>query len=239
MAPVTLQSGLPMLKSLDMAKLLNASSVSWDETHETMIFFWTDAHPNTSLNLRHSKTAQTLPWKLRDTWTGLAAERPIRDVKFKLRGSSKHGEGQGRMIQRWTVRDCAAWQWKLRKWQNFCQMIICIHLLYLFQCLTGHFLAIQAVRLLRTLRINRTRVNLVRLSRETCGNSCQVVRTFVDSGPFCQHSASILPAFSAWSFWHFGPVAISCWEGTPKLQCLIDPDRLSESLKHLQYPSVL
>lgn len=25
----------------------------------------------------------------------LAAERPIRDVKFKLRGSSKHGEGQG------------------------------------------------------------------------------------------------------------------------------------------------
>jgi hypothetical protein len=101
------------------------------------------------------------------------------------------------------------------------------------------FLAIQAVRLLRTLRINRTRVNLVRLSRETCGNSCQVVRTFVDSGPFCQHSASILPAFSAWSFWHFGPVAISCWEGTPKLQCLIDPDRLSESLKHLQYPSVL
>ena len=57
------------------------------------------------------------------------------------------------------------------------------------------FLAIQAVRLLRTLRINRTRVNLVRLSRETCGNSCQVVRTVVDSGPFCQHSASILPAF--------------------------------------------
>ena len=172
-------------------------SVSWDETHERMIFFWTDAHPNTSLNLRHSKTAQTLPWKLRDTWTGLAAER-----RYEMSNSSY-------VAVQSMVKDKAGWYndepWEIvlrgngsfendrisAKWSFVFICCIC------FSAWQDIFLAIQAVRLLRTLRINRTRVNLVRLSRETCGNSCQVVRTFVDSGPFCQHSASnsVLGAF--------------------------------------------
>ena len=174
MAPVTFQSGLPMLKSLDMGNLLNASSVCWDET---MIFFeqmYIPTHASTCATLkqlRHSHLGQVL----------------LLSVRYEMSNSSY-------VAVQSMVKDKAGW-YKDEPWEIVLRGMISWYFFYLFILFRWQDMFLVINR--RGNLVEEHAETHVKICQDmsSCSNVCWLWATLP---AVCHHSVS------AWSFWHFG-----------------------------------